>query len=224
LAPAHDEFSPADRGEIRDDSGGGNFVAAQVLPEGDSGADPAGDGHHSAIVISATLTGISCGIILALVVYVARRKRRMKAAALCLSMPEVKSDVVGSAAETKPTAAETGPEKDDSSSEEGYFGTIRVRKCVSPGVPDEEGKMDDMDISTLGDPFVSEHTGWNNSENAAGERYASLSSFASLSPRFDFSYALWDLHFVTAFHFKDNITLRWKVEWRARLFNLANRL
>jgi hypothetical protein len=182
LVPIHDEFAPADDqgGNHDDDSeGGGNFVSSQMLTEGESSDGAGDDGHgNSAIIISATLTGVSCGIVLALGVYFARRKKRTKkAAAQCLSMPEVKSDVVGSAAaETKPTAAETRPENDDSSSEEeGYFGTIRVRKCVSPEAHGEEGKMDDMDISTLGDPFVSEHTGRNYSENTVGERYASLS-------------------------------------------------
>jgi len=155
-----------------------DFVASQMLTEGESSDGAGDDGHvNSAIIISATMTGVSCGIILALGVYFVRRKKRMKAGARCLSMPELKSDVVvGSAAETKPTVAVTRPENDDSSSEEeGYFGTIRVRKCVSPEAPGEEGKMDDMDISTLGDPFVSEHTERNHSKNAVGERCASFS-------------------------------------------------
>ena len=223
MTPIHDKSPPPDQGGIHDDSGGGNPVASQMLAEGVP--DRAGDRHgNTAIIISATLTGVSCGIILALGAYLARRKGMTMAAARCLSMPEPKSDAVGSAAETKPTAAETRPENDDSSSEGGYFGTIRVRKRASPEAHGEGGKMDDMDISTLGDPFVSDHTQRKCSENTAGERYASLAFvLASLSPWFGVSYALRDHHTLTASYLNVNITPRRKVVWRARPSNLENR-
>ena len=57
-------------------------------------------------------------------------------------------------------------------------------------MPGKEGKMDNMDFSTLGDLFVSKHTEWNNLENAVGERYVLLTLFALLSPWFDFSHTL----------------------------------
>ena len=55
-------------------------VASQMLAEG--GSDRAGDGHgNTAIIISATLTGVSCGVLLALGAYLARRKGTTMAAA-----------------------------------------------------------------------------------------------------------------------------------------------
>ena len=65
MTPIHDKSPPPDQGGIHDDSGGGNPVASQMLAEGVP--DRAGDRHgNTAIIISATLTGVSCGIILAL--------------------------------------------------------------------------------------------------------------------------------------------------------------